>query len=103
MTITALTAALAAAAQMATAAPTQEVTFRFAASDLATTESAARLHTRMKRSAANACRGSRLDTRGYAKRAACRDEVLDQWVAAIDAPVLSAVHEGAARRTYAAR
>ena len=105
MTITALTTALAAAAQMATAAPapTEEVTFRFAASDLATTESAARLHTRMKRSAASACRGSRLDTRGYAKRAACRDEVLDQWVAAIDAPVLSAVHEGAARRTYAAR
>lgn len=103
MTIAALTAALAAAAQMAVAAPTEEVTFRFAASDLATTESAARLHDRMTRAAAAACRASRLDTRGYAKRAACRGEVLDQWVAAIDAPALTAVHRGGSRRAYAAR
>ena len=104
MTVAAIIAAVALNAAPVTAPEaTTEVAFRFDAALLQTEAGAQRLHSKMVRRARAACRGTTVQSRSYAVQTTCREEVVDQWVAAIDHPRLNAAHEGEARPAFAAR
>lgn len=91
-----------AAALAAGPAAADDVAFRYHKHDLETAASVARLYARIEAKVARACaaQGAALQTRIYQQ--ACRADLLDDFVTAIDDPTLTALYETRAAERFAA-